>query len=124
MDDRHIPLRLDKALELAFPAGGMTVSGLRRERDRGNLVVERIAGKDFVTLAAIEDMREKCRVVRTPQQSTSRGTDHRAPATSMTEQASLAQVAAKATDAALRKHLEGIRRAGAAGREASRSPRR
>jgi hypothetical protein len=40
----------------------MTASGLRRERDRGRLIVERIAGKDFTTLANIEKMRELCRV--------------------------------------------------------------
>jgi hypothetical protein len=56
------PLRLKKAAEIAFPDGGMTVSGLRRERDRGNLVVEKIAGKEFTTLHYIEEMRKKCRV--------------------------------------------------------------
>jgi hypothetical protein len=42
----------------------MTVSGLRKERDQGRLVVEQIAGKDFTTLRNIEKMREKCREVR------------------------------------------------------------
>src|SRR5262249_28612160 len=56
------PLRLDVAAALAFPDGSMTASGLRREAERGRLVVERIAGKDYVTLAAIEDMRKLCRV--------------------------------------------------------------
>src|SRR5947207_5267283 len=55
------PLRLSEALKLAFPNGGMTVSGLRRERDRGRLAVERIAGKEFTTLADIERMRALCR---------------------------------------------------------------
>lgn len=31
------PLRLGDALALAFPMGGMTVAGLRRERDKGRL---------------------------------------------------------------------------------------
>src|SRR5262245_28870513 len=61
------PLRLDVAARIAFPAGGMSASGLRRERDRGRLVTERIAGKDFTTLRAIEDMREKCRDQRKVQ---------------------------------------------------------
>ena len=39
----------------------MTASGLRREAARGRLTIERIAGKDFTTLAAIANMREKCR---------------------------------------------------------------
>lgn len=57
------PLRLEVAAALAFPDGSMTASGLRRERARGRLVVERIAGKDYTTLANIERMRELCRVV-------------------------------------------------------------
>src|SRR6185437_2649593 len=40
---------------------GMTVAGLRRERDRDRLVIEKIAGKEFTTLAHIERMRELCR---------------------------------------------------------------
>jgi integrase len=39
----------------------MTVAGLRRERDRNRLVVEKIAGNEFTTLAHIERMRELCR---------------------------------------------------------------
>jgi len=55
------PLRLKDAIKLAFPFGGMTVSGLRKERERGNIRFERLANKDFVTLRAINDMRELCR---------------------------------------------------------------
>jgi len=65
--DRHAihsdtPLRLADAVEIAFPSGGMTVSGLRREIARGRLEAELIAGKHFVTLAAIQQMRQLCRV--------------------------------------------------------------
>ena len=56
------PLRLAVAATLAFPDGSMSASGLRREAARGRLVVERIAGKDYTTLANIERMRELCRV--------------------------------------------------------------
>jgi hypothetical protein len=56
------PLRLDQAVRAAFPLGGMTVSGLRREAARGRLAIETIAGKQFTTLRAIEEMRERCRV--------------------------------------------------------------
>src|SRR4249919_2116176 len=56
------PLRLGIAAALAFPDGSMTASGLRREAERGRLVIERVAGKDFTTLANIERMRELCRV--------------------------------------------------------------
>src|SRR6516225_7646582 len=56
------PLRLAVAAALAFPDGSMTASGLRREAARGRLAIERIAGKDYTTLANIERMRELCRV--------------------------------------------------------------
>src|SRR3977135_4027527 len=46
------------AVKYGFPHGGMTVSGLRREADRGRLAVERIANNDFTTLRAIEEMRK------------------------------------------------------------------
>ena len=48
----------------------MTSSGLRKEALRGRLVIERIAGKDFTTLAHIERMRELCRVSVKAQGST------------------------------------------------------
>lgn len=56
------PLRLGIAAALAFPDGSMTASGLRREATRGRLAIERVAGKDYTTLANIERMRELCRV--------------------------------------------------------------
>jgi len=58
----NAPLRLAEAVKVAFPMGGMTVSGLRREIARGRLTSEFMAGKYFVTLAAIDDMRSLCRV--------------------------------------------------------------
>lgn len=58
------PLRLDIAAKIAFPDGSMGAAGLRKERDRGRLVTEMIAGKEYVTLAEIERMRELCRVHR------------------------------------------------------------
>ena len=61
VSDRTAPMRLALAVEIAFPHGGMTVSGLRKEAAKGRLVIEHIAGKDFVTLAAIDDMRAACR---------------------------------------------------------------
>jgi hypothetical protein len=56
------PLRLADAVMIAFPMGGMTVSGLRKEIRRKRLTVEVMAGKQFTTLAAIEEMRRLCRV--------------------------------------------------------------
>jgi hypothetical protein len=67
----NTPLRLDVAARVAFPAGGMTASGLRREAARGHLTIERIAGKDFTTLSAIDTMRERCRAQKPHHDSTS-----------------------------------------------------
>ncbi|WP_258571300.1 excisionase [Flavimaribacter sediminis] len=58
------PIRMDIAAKIAFPDGTMGVAGLRKERDRGRLVTEMIAGKEYVTLAEIQRMRERCRVHR------------------------------------------------------------
>src|SRR5579862_364129 len=58
----HEPLRLDVAAAIAYPLGEMTVSGLRRQASKGRLVIERTSRKDYTTLAAIERMRELCRV--------------------------------------------------------------
>jgi hypothetical protein len=73
------PLRLADAVTIAFPHGGMTVSGLRREIKRGRLAVEVIAGKQFVTLRDIKQMRERCRDIQkapvsglSPKKETSR----------------------------------------------------
>ena len=56
------PLRLAVAAALAYPDGSMTASGLRKEHKRGRLIIERVAGKDYVTLAAIDQMRKLCRL--------------------------------------------------------------
>ena len=59
--DLDTPLRLSDAVKIAFPRGGMTVSGLRREIKRNRLEFEEIAGKQFTTLAYIKLMRDRCR---------------------------------------------------------------
>src|SRR5262245_4401407 len=56
------PLRLDVAAALEYPDGSMTASGLRREAARGRLVIERTAGKDYTTRAAIREMRRLCQL--------------------------------------------------------------
>jgi hypothetical protein len=58
------PLRLAVAARLAFPDGSIGASRLRKEAATGRLTIERIAGKDFVTLAEIERMRTECRIQR------------------------------------------------------------
>lgn len=60
--EAETPLRLALAAAIAFPDGSMTMKGLRREAARGRLAIERIAGKDYTTLAAIGRMRDLCRI--------------------------------------------------------------
>ncbi|WP_421614091.1 excisionase [Agrobacterium tumefaciens] len=55
------PLRLAEAAKIAFPDGSITENSLRREIRRGNLAREIIAGKIYVTLNDIADMRARCR---------------------------------------------------------------
>ena len=60
--DGDTPLRVDFAAKVAFPHGGLTGAGLRKEIRRGRLPVEMIPGKQYVTLNDIQRMREQCRV--------------------------------------------------------------
>jgi hypothetical protein len=55
-------LRLRDAVAIAFPHGGISVAALRRYRDAGKLAVWLISGKEFTTLAAVEEMKALCRV--------------------------------------------------------------
>ncbi|CAH2406317.1 Putative Excisionase [Mesorhizobium escarrei] len=59
--DNATPLRIETAAQIAFPDGSIGAAGLRKERDAGRLETELIAGKEYVTLAAIARMRELCR---------------------------------------------------------------
>src|SRR5258708_29705323 len=68
--DPDAPLRLSVAAKLAFPDGSMTASGLRREAARGRLVIECIANRHYTTIAAIERMRQLCRVEAKDRDST------------------------------------------------------
>jgi hypothetical protein len=83
--DSDAPLRLSVAAKLAFPDGSMTASGLRREAARGRLRIERIANKDFVTLAEIKRMRDLCRVP--PNEHSTRVLPTNPPVPSRTEAA-------------------------------------
>jgi hypothetical protein len=55
--DPNALLRLKDAVEVAFPLGGMTVKGLRREMKRRGLI-HTIAGKQFVTLQSIQEIKQ------------------------------------------------------------------
>jgi hypothetical protein len=60
------PLRLEVAARLAWPDGSMSVSALRRLVVAEKVTYEFVAGKYFVTLAAIEEYRASCRVAAKP----------------------------------------------------------
>jgi hypothetical protein len=99
---KDTPLRLDVAAALAYPDGSMTASGLRREAARGRLVTERVAGKDYTTLANIERMRELCRAGGEDRDSgssrpgeTGRGTLMPAAGRSGTDESNAALVSAR-----------------------------
>jgi hypothetical protein len=100
---KDVPLRLDVAVQVAFPCGGMTVSGLRRERDAGRLETMRIAGKDFTTLAAIDRMLDQCRAP--PKAPASISTQAPMPMSSETEKLSRARDAALETARKLKESL-------------------
>src|SRR5215212_944809 len=94
----NTPLRLAVAAEIAFPDGSMTASGLRKEARRGRLTIERIAARDYTTLANIEKMRELCRVDPRASTSTSANANalsEKAYGSSSTETSKSALAAAK-----------------------------
>jgi hypothetical protein len=107
------PLRLKEAAAIAFPNGGVSEASLRREAAKGRLVIERIAGKDFVTLAAIAEMREKCRrgpkargyISDQPNETNPAPCESPRDGSSETETARLALDAARATAQRLRAGL-------------------
>src|SRR5690242_197147 len=57
------PIRLSEAARICFPDGTMTGGGLRRLAQKGKLTIERINGRDYTTIKAVQEMRELCRVV-------------------------------------------------------------
>lgn len=104
LPDPDTPIRLADIIPLAFKHGGMTPSGLRREAARGNLTIMRMAGKDFTTLAYIEEMKRKCRVNGNPQGSGSGPQRKTVPqsGSSSTEDSKRALVAAREIAARLK----------------------
>jgi hypothetical protein len=81
LDDE--PLTLDEACRDIF-RNTIRPATLRAEAARGNLVIERIGRRDFVTRAAIAEMREKCRQQVQPQKAPAFGSgrSEHAPAAS------------------------------------------
>lgn len=96
------PLRLEMAAKLGFPDGSMTTGALRRLAAAQKLDHEKIAGKYFVTLAAIEEMRERCRV---PAKAPAQRTEGPNAINSYEPDGSLAVAAAKALAEELKENL-------------------
>lgn len=105
----NTPLRLADAARLAFPAGGMTAAGLRREAARGRLAIQRMAGKDFTTLGAIERMRSLCHVQPKAPVSTSSPRAATLPAASPAPPAGSSETVPRCTPQdALQAKLQGL----------------
>lgn len=59
---RDTPLLMTTAARIAFPDGSVSAITLRAEAARGKLKIWRVGKKYYTTLAAIDDMVEKCHV--------------------------------------------------------------
>jgi hypothetical protein len=88
------PITLTEASRVVL-RGVVSVSALRSEAKRGNLVVEKIGKNLFTTPRAIQEMREKCRVQQNRPDSTSEKTTE--PGSSATATATDELAALKAT---------------------------
>jgi hypothetical protein len=80
--------------------GKIEPSTLRAEAARGRLVIERIGRRDFVTRAALKEMRKLCRIP--PKEPAARSTEANACNLPDTERTRVAQAAALASARALR----------------------
>lgn len=89
--EENEPMTLAEACDIVF-RGTIKPATLRAEAARGNLVIERIGRRDFVTRAALNEMREKCRVQ--PREPDFGSTRNQSSTTSATDRASVARAAA------------------------------
>ena len=102
--DPNALLRLETAARAAFPDGSIKANGLRREAAAGHLVIYRIAGKDFTTLADIEGMKKQCRVQAKGRTSTT--TSSGGCCTSATDNSNVAIASMKMTARTLKERLQ------------------
>ena len=108
--DIDAPLPLEIAARLAYPAGDMTANGLRRLGKNGRLAIETVSRKQFTTLRAIEEMREKCRVGPT-EPACGLGQHSKAKTASPAKPSGLSETArASAALAALQKTARGLKK--------------
>jgi hypothetical protein len=90
------PLRLKVAAALAFPDRSMSEKALRELGRAGKLTIEKIRGKDYTTLADIEEMRKLCRVQAKAPDSVHKSGTEKQCGSSATDSGILAQVALSA----------------------------
>jgi hypothetical protein len=102
--DPNAMLRLETAARAAFPDGSIKANGLRREAAAGHLAIYRIAGKDFTTLADIQEMKKQCRVQAKGRTSTT--TNSGACCTSETDNSNAAIASMKQTARVLKESLQ------------------
>jgi hypothetical protein len=104
-------MTLAEAAAVFWPDGPLTVRSLRTEIAKGSLTAEQIAGKVFVTPAALKEMRQRCRARRTLRDSTSANArDAIQSGSSSTPEMRSAQAAALEIVRARRGHLRVISR--------------
>ncbi len=72
LDDE--PLTLEEACKVIFKSA-ISPASLRAEARRGRLVIERIGRTDFVTRAAVREMRNQCRLPVPPQKVPASGSN-------------------------------------------------
>lgn len=104
-------LRLDLAIKRHMPDSGITARTLQREARRGRLVVTRIAGKDFVTEAALQEFIDLCQTRRADPGSISvSAAADQACTLSETERLSALQASALTEAQALKKRSPAMQR--------------
>jgi hypothetical protein len=114
--DKNSLIRLENAIKIAFPDGSVTLNAMRNEIKAGRLAASLIGGKHLTSLADIERMKEKCRVMpsRPDSGTVSQGVPRKAAApkkvsgSSSTTDANLALDAAKATARTLKERLQSL----------------
>ena len=94
------PITIGEASRLL--RGVVSESALRSEIRKGNLTAYRIGKNMFTTPAALNEMREKCRVQPNPQDSTSEKTETQKPGSSATATATDELAALKAIEQGLK----------------------
>jgi hypothetical protein len=104
------PLRLDVAARLAFPDGSMGVSGLRNEINKGNLPAEKIAGRLYISLAGIEEMRRRCAVQKVPSSTSANQGARAASAGGLSSTEAPTAAAVKSAQAHLQAIAQGLKK--------------